>query len=199
MRALAHPARLAILEEMINGRAGTATEFAEVCGLTPSATSYHLRALARAGLVEEAPGRGDGRERLWQRPAASVGGFELDPNIYGDDEAKLAARDMIAVVLSREDARVRTFLATWAEESREWFDAIALGHGILMVTPEELSGLNDQILAMVQPYTRTRRTDPPPGARPVSVTYRAFPLPEQRHGAGRDPDDVGTAQAETPE
>jgi len=62
MRAMAHPARLAIMEFLSDGAGATATECAEVCGLSPSATSYHLRALARAGLVEEAPSRGDGRE-----------------------------------------------------------------------------------------------------------------------------------------
>ena len=66
MRALAHPARLSIMDHFLSGRTGTATELAELCGLSPSATSYHLRALARYGLVEEAPSRGDGRERVWQ-------------------------------------------------------------------------------------------------------------------------------------
>jgi DNA-binding transcriptional ArsR family regulator len=178
MRALAHPARLAILEELNTGRAGTATEFAEVCGLTPSATSYHLRALAKVGMVEEAPGRGDGRERVWQRPGGGSGdGYDLDPSVYGDDEARLAARDMLNVVLSRQDARARGFLARWTEETREWFDAVALGHGIILVTVEELTALNDQILALFRPYTRAHRTDAPPDARQVAVTYRAFPLP----------------------
>ncbi|WP_232075867.1 ArsR/SmtB family transcription factor [Phytohabitans suffuscus] len=39
-----------------------------MAGLSPSATSYHLRALARYGLVEQAPSRGDGRERVWRAP-----------------------------------------------------------------------------------------------------------------------------------
>src|SRR5947199_8496759 len=65
MRALAHPARLAIIGHLSGGRTATATECAEIVGLSPSATSYHLRALAKVGLVREAPGRGDGRERLW--------------------------------------------------------------------------------------------------------------------------------------
>ena len=66
MRAMAHPARLAVLEYLAGGHAATATECAEVCGLSPSATSYHLRELAKAGLIDEAPSRGDGRERVWR-------------------------------------------------------------------------------------------------------------------------------------
>src|SRR5262245_4751732 len=67
LRALAHPARLALLEHLSQRVEGaTATECAAVVGLSPSATSYHLRALAKVGMIREAPGRGDGRERIWQ-------------------------------------------------------------------------------------------------------------------------------------
>src|SRR5579859_2346107 len=55
MRALAHQARIAIwLHLGLHGPA-TATECAEVAGLSPSACSYHLRTLARYGFVEEDP------------------------------------------------------------------------------------------------------------------------------------------------
>ncbi len=71
LRALAHPARLAVWDFLgtcaLEGRDGaTATEVAEVAGMTPSAMSYHLRTLAKAGFIEEAPGRGDARERVWR-------------------------------------------------------------------------------------------------------------------------------------
>jgi DNA-binding transcriptional ArsR family regulator len=66
MRALAHPARLTLMQHLGSVGPVTATESAEIVGLSPSATSYHLRALAKVGLIEEAPGRGDGRERRWQ-------------------------------------------------------------------------------------------------------------------------------------
>ena len=43
LRALAHPARLAILQHLVLDGPATATECAEVAGLSPSACSYHLR------------------------------------------------------------------------------------------------------------------------------------------------------------
>ena len=46
MRALAHPARLAVLDQLADGGTATATECARTAGLSPSAMSYHLRALA---------------------------------------------------------------------------------------------------------------------------------------------------------
>ena len=66
-RALAHPARIAIVEHLNNtGAVVTATEAAALVDLSPSAISYHLRELAKYGLVEQAPSRGDGRERVWR-------------------------------------------------------------------------------------------------------------------------------------
>ncbi|WP_422772815.1 ArsR/SmtB family transcription factor [Plantactinospora sp. WMMC1484] len=74
MRALAHPARLGIMEHLsTTGAAVTATECAEIVGLSPSAVSYHLRELAKFGLVEQAPSRGDARERLWRSGVGSWG------------------------------------------------------------------------------------------------------------------------------
>src|SRR3954467_2895209 len=71
LRALAHPARLDILERLNSDGPATATECAEVVGLSPSACSYHLRALARWGLVEAADST-DRRERR-RRPRGPLG------------------------------------------------------------------------------------------------------------------------------
>ena len=63
IRALAHPARLAIINALVTGDELTATECAELTGLSPSATAYHLKLLERYGIVETAPSRPDRRER----------------------------------------------------------------------------------------------------------------------------------------
>lgn len=67
MRALAHPARIAIWQFLGLEGPATATECAEVAGLSPSACSYHLRTLARYGFVEEdLASAADGRQRPWR-------------------------------------------------------------------------------------------------------------------------------------
>ncbi|MDQ4492093.1 winged helix-turn-helix domain-containing protein [Sinomonas sp. ASV486] len=66
MRALAHAARLEAINELYSSQQSrTATELAAFTGLTPSAMSYHLRALKKWGIVVDAPSDGDGRERRW--------------------------------------------------------------------------------------------------------------------------------------
>src|ERR1700733_15532457 len=77
MRALAHPARIAIVTHLALHGPATATECADVAGLSPSACSYHLRALARYGIVEEdLDSAADGRQRPW---GARAGPFSTEP------------------------------------------------------------------------------------------------------------------------
>jgi DNA-binding transcriptional ArsR family regulator len=177
MRALAHPARLTILEELGLGRAGTATEFAAICGLTPSATSYHLRALAKAGLVQEAPGRGDGREWVWQ--LVSAGGIEITSGPDGDPEAMRAEQGLVEVWLARSEARTRSWVARWPQESREWYHATRLTEQVIDVTPEELTELNTKVYELVLPYSRSVRREPPPNSRAIAIVYRTVPLPDK--------------------
>src|ERR1700684_1608688 len=67
MRALAHPARMAIWQHLGLEGPATATECAAIAGLSPSACSYHLRTLARYGVVEEDLAHSaDGRGRPWR-------------------------------------------------------------------------------------------------------------------------------------
>jgi len=66
MRALAHPLRWAILENLLHAGTLSATQAGVLLGETPANCAFHLRTLARYGLVEEAGG-GKGRERPWRR------------------------------------------------------------------------------------------------------------------------------------
>ena len=78
IRALAHPARMAIINALASGDELTATECAELTGLSPSATAYHLKFLERYNFVEPGPARSDGRERPW-RAANQRTRLVLDP------------------------------------------------------------------------------------------------------------------------
>src|SRR5881275_404805 len=66
LRALAHPLRLQLLQILGAEGPATASLLARRLGESSGATSYHLRALHRAGMVEEAEQR-NARERWWQR------------------------------------------------------------------------------------------------------------------------------------
>lgn len=174
LRALAHPARLAILDALATGQTGTATQFAQVVGLSPSATSYHLRALAKYGMVEEAPSRGDARERVWQRKPGTSG-LTFDPNTDDPPELWEAGRVLIDAVLARDDALIRRWADTAATEVPEWSHVFRISKTHILVTAEELEKINAAVEELTRPYSFVRRLDPPRGARPVAVNYRAFP------------------------
>lgn len=90
VRALAHKARVEALDELYASRGTrTATDLAARCGLSPSAMSYHLRALEKYGLVERAASEGDARERRWQAAGDQLvvrpgGGSETGTGAYVD-------------------------------------------------------------------------------------------------------------------
>jgi DNA-binding transcriptional ArsR family regulator len=172
MRAMAHPARLAILQHLSGMGDATATECAEICGLSPSATSYHLRALAKVGLVEEAPSRGDGRERLWRTPGR---GFMLELDDPSLPDAVPAAIALVDVVMEHDDAILRRWLEAAASLSKDESDAIVLHRGQVVATATELEQLRQAIMDLLEPYTPSLRPDPPPGARKVITQFRAFP------------------------
>jgi DNA-binding transcriptional ArsR family regulator len=174
MRALAHPARQAILDHLTgSGTVATATECARVAGLSPSATSYHLRELAKLGLVEEAPSRGDGRERVWR---GTISGLTVEADREAAPDAQAAAREMADVFLARNEERVRRWRDRSHEEPPEWHRAAVVSESIVALTAEELAELNEAVLALLEPYKRWRRADPPPGARTVAVQYRTVPV-----------------------
>jgi DNA-binding transcriptional ArsR family regulator len=181
MRAMAHPARMAILQHLGEGVEATATECAEICGLSPSATSYHLRALAKVGLVEEAPSRGDGRERVWRTP---IRGFRLDIEDPKVPDAVPAALALVEVVLQRDEAVLRQWLEKAHEISPDDSDSVILQRSQIVATPAELEQLREEIVNLLEPYTPMQRMDPPTGARKVITLFRAFPAePPATHGS----------------
>jgi DNA-binding transcriptional ArsR family regulator len=174
MRALAHPARIEIMEHLAStGAVVTATECAQLVGLSPSATSYHLRELARYGLVEQAPSRGDGRERVWRtrNPGLSIEGDVDDPEAW---EAQSA---LVDVYLTRDFARQRQWRARMHEEPKQWRDASGLMNQMLLLTADELTEVLVRIREVLAPYERRgRMADPPEGARTVALHCAAFPV-----------------------
>jgi DNA-binding transcriptional ArsR family regulator len=176
MRALAHPARLAIMSHLSTGEAATATECAELVGLSPSATSYHLRALAKAGLIEEAPSRGDGRERVW---TAVMSHYQVATDQHAEPEVRAAEDQLVDAFLVLEDERARRFMAHRDREPPEWYSVAVASSSLLEVTAAELGELSKQVFDLLRPYRRDEREEIPDGTRTVSVTFRAFPLPDR--------------------
>jgi DNA-binding transcriptional ArsR family regulator len=159
MRALAHPTRLALLDHLHATGQATATECGAVVGDSPSSCSYHLRALAKWGFVEEATG-GVGRERPW-RPTAARIEFE------GDGLEATVLRDEL---VGRQQERLRAALRREHELPRVWRRAIQTSAATLSLTPSELIDLGDSFEALLEEFRgRGERR----GTREVVVSFGA--------------------------
>ena len=171
MRALAHPARMAIIDALASGDELTATECAALTGLTPSATAYHLKLLERYGLAEPAPARSDGRERPW-RATDRRRRFDLDSST----PAGAAAAATVALAhFDRSRAVGEQFMATQHEEPRQWQDAASLTSADLWLTVEEARKVTADLAAALEPYRARALTDRPDGSRRVRVMSLVVP------------------------
>jgi DNA-binding transcriptional ArsR family regulator len=167
MRALAHPTRLALLEHLHVEGSATATQLAGVVGESPSACSYHLRALARWGLVEEAAG-GRGRNRPWRLAARSIS-FS---STRGSAEQVAAASLLRRTVLERDDRVLHDFFDREHELPPEWQDAAGFGSGALSLTLDELNDISVKFGELLRSYHVPDRR---PGTRRVEFIFRALP------------------------
>jgi DNA-binding transcriptional ArsR family regulator len=172
VRALAHPARLAVIDALYAGEVLTATECAERAGVTPSAMSYHLRALEKAGIVVRAEGRGDGRERPWKRAGVDL---RVDLGRGTDtaaNPASLAAAELLVAQSLELDGQrlLRSLRADAALPAGE-------GHGStynrdqILITREEMREVISQVDAVLAPYRKVNRADPPGGSRLFAAAF----------------------------
>jgi DNA-binding transcriptional ArsR family regulator len=184
IRALAHPARLAIIDALTTGEELTATQCAELTGLSPSATAYHLKLLERYGLAETARLRPDRRERPWRATGRQI---QADLNTSTPAGASAAAA-VVAAHIDMTRAMAVEFTAAGHAEPDEWRDAAGLSITDLWLTVEEVQRVVDQLGAVLDQYRgRSGPAGPPAGSRRVRVMNVVVPhQPAQPKPAPRD-------------
>jgi DNA-binding transcriptional ArsR family regulator len=175
LRALAHPLRLALLDRLMSFGEQTAAQCAAAVGSTASNCSYHLRALARVGLVE--PGESaDGRERPWRSTST---GLEFGPAEPDDSRSSsAAARAVDELALARDEELTRRALARHDTQPTDWRAAEAHNSYALRITARELAQLVGEIDRLVRPYIGLTRDAAPDGADVAHLRLLAFRHPE---------------------
>jgi predicted ArsR family transcriptional regulator len=172
LRALAHPVRLTLVSLLRREGPLTATQAGERIGESATTCSFHLRQLARYGLVEEAGG-GRGRARPWRATATATSW----PSVSATPEQAAASELLSSVVAGRYHERTLRWLAERADDTPEWQEAAQFGDDVLYVTAEELQELGRGIDELVESFRarRTRAELRPEGAREVTLIRLAFP------------------------
>lgn len=175
LRALAHPLRLQLLQVLHEGPA-TASQLARRLGESSGATSYHLRALHRAGMVEEAEQR-NARERWWQRTPERL----LIPNSVPPDasdteraELKAAHAQIESILVDRDENALGRWMEIRYDLPLEWQEAQWIGNFRLWATAEEVRQFVTTVLEAIEPLRK------PPEAvdaerQEVHFTFRVLP------------------------
>ncbi|MBO9705899.1 MAG: winged helix-turn-helix transcriptional regulator, partial [Arthrobacter sp.] len=174
IRALAHAARLAAISDLYSSQVSrTATELAAVTGLTPSAMSYHLRALQKWGMVEPAESDGDARERRWK----AAGTDFMIKSVSGSGHPELAILDL------ELDAQRRRILAhnqerdeltlRGAEDQR--FPSMSMSTEVLYLDPPKARELIDRMNQLIREYAVQDRNEASEDTRRVSALWSIVP------------------------
>jgi predicted ArsR family transcriptional regulator len=173
MRAVAHPTRLALIGLLRREGPLTATQAGARLGESSGSMSFHLRQLAKYGLVEET-GEGTGRQKPW-RATARFTSWSAAP---ADRELAEATTQFSRVIAARYAEMTDAWVEQQAEEPDAWKTAAQFGDTFLWLTPEELTRLGEQVAALLEPYDArlTDETERPEGSRLVSWLNLAFPV-----------------------
>jgi DNA-binding transcriptional ArsR family regulator len=176
LRAVAHPTRLKLIALLRRVGPLTATQAGERIDESPAGCSFHLRSLAKWGLVEEAGG-GRGRERPWQATANATGWATRGPSEEVDEAGDLLTR----VVVERWFEEALQWVDRRREETHEWSEAAISEDRMIAVTPAELEDINRRIGEILDPYMEQvgRPESQPEDARTVVFIQLAFPMRDE--------------------
>jgi helix-turn-helix protein len=176
LRALAHPLRLQLLEVLHSEGPATASQLARRLGESSGATSYHLRALHRAGMVEEAEQR-NARERWWQR---SPGHLTI-PNSVPQDasateriELQAAHSQIESILVERDENAMRRWMDVRYDLPLEWQDSQWIGNFRMWATATEVREFVQAVLQLAEPL-RTVPKGEDSERLEVHFTFRVLP------------------------
>lgn len=176
LKALAHPLRVKIFDLLSERGAQTSSTLAALVGETSGAMSYHLRALAAHGLIQEVKGRGTGRERWWERPKGRI-------SLPGPDDTMTPSNRAAAQIVTAEFFRLRhetlmTYLnRSEADIPEEWRDAGNVTTTFLDLTADQMAELKAEIGGLIDAAVERYRGQSGPDVRRVTLRTELFDLP----------------------
>jgi DNA-binding transcriptional ArsR family regulator len=177
------------MNELSDFGPATASMLAERLGESSGSTSYHLRQLARHGIILEDTERNSGRERWWKM---APGGVTIGSPETLESPAGREANELVSVAWHQNnERRLANFLRRGLETfGMDWMQASTLSTAHLEVDREQLAEFGREYYAL---QTRLKEkwaaereaaeasgvADPHADRKRVQVQFNAFPLVEQ--------------------
>ena len=170
--AIHHPLRRRLIDLLGVEGPATASQLAERTGELVGNISHHLRVLATAGVIEEAPELAKNRRERWWRSARASWTWSVA------DAAGEPAGELIATVSEERNVtyhadKVRHWFDMRHEYGEEWVRAAFATDSWLTLTPERLTELSGRIADLIQEYYEDPSTEP--SAMPVYVFAHGVP------------------------
>lgn len=176
MKALAHPLRAQLFNELAAHGPSTATALGARVNESSGSTSYHLRQLARHGFVEELTDRGNGRERWWRRvPGAiqigTLGTTQTPSDVAASRMAASSFNDfaeqLIRQTIAREESSV----------PEDWRPAVDLSAVILRLDAADALALSEELHEVLERFRLRHDLDTDvPGTRRTFIRLAILPI-----------------------
>jgi DNA-binding transcriptional ArsR family regulator len=164
LRALASPVRQEILDVLARGPA-TSAMLARSLSSNTGVTSYHLRELGKAGLIERDAQQG--RALYWRLSHNDI--QFSDPQVSPDPAL---ARSAVELTMAQFAASVTTYLDRCDLES-VWHEAALFSQSATTLTAAELAEFGREYLTLLKRWAgRSGSSD---AARPVRLALFAYP------------------------
>lgn len=150
LKAMTHPLRRRILTLMGPDQPTRAVDLARRLGEPANSVSFHLRTLADAGMIVEAPEHArDRRDRVWVVAAREGYGVPDPGTLAQEDEPALRAYlDQTGMDLQELVRTAMTWAVEWSS-GRDEVQRAALSLGTLSATREEMEQLVEELEAVV--------------------------------------------------
>jgi DNA-binding transcriptional ArsR family regulator len=149
--AIHHPLRRRLIDLLGVDGPATASRLAEATGELVGNISHHLKVLAAAGVIEEAPELAKNRrERWWRSAHASYSWSFADAG--GDPAGELVAATAEEANLTHHATKVRRWFEDRQDYDEPWLRAAFSTESWVTVTPERLEELGGRISNLIQEY-----------------------------------------------
>src|SRR3712207_4168197 len=151
LKAVAHPLRRRLMDVLRVDGPSMPSVLARPTGQAVANVSHHLRVLAEAGLIEEAPELARNRKEHWWRMVDAR--LSWNPDDFTADPAGMAAADAAeSLGLQRQIDLISTWLGSPASREGPWSASAFSSDVWLRLTPAELADLGAEIRQVVDRY-----------------------------------------------
>lgn len=146
LRVLSHPLRARILGALRLEGEATASQLGRRLDESSGATSYHLRQLARFGLVEESEHQVSRRERVWRARHALT---TIDPQQFTAGVTWEVLDEFSARQLARVVEQSERWMRRRAQAAPEWRSAAGFSDDVVRLTPAACAALHERLIDLL--------------------------------------------------